>query len=92
MGTVNPVIISTLREEGEHMIRKIYFMVQPIPIIGKTSRFLNYLFRRLLIQWIRNKNASIEVEARRIITDLEISEHKEKYPKRNTNLAFPEAE
>jgi hypothetical protein len=74
------------------VIRKIYFIVQPIPFVGKFARYLNYGFRILLLRWIRRRSSSIELKAQSIISSVEISAHKEKFPKRDVNLSFPEAE
>lgn len=74
------------------MLRKLYFMVQPIPLLGKFSRFLNFLFRYHFIQWFRKKNVANEENARILKEKIDILKHQKNFPERNSDLKFPEAE
>ena len=74
------------------MIRKVYFFVQPIPVIGKLSRFLNVFLRKSLTLWLKKKNSILETKANSILEASHKAKFEEKFRERSNKLNFPEAE
>jgi hypothetical protein len=74
------------------MIRKIYFYLQPVPVLGKLARLLNLILRKSLIQWLRKKNSQVEIKANQILLEVEATKMKDKFQQRAIKMNFPEGE